>query len=381
MMKQTIAISAVAFFLLTTGCQTPSDEDEEFDASVLTNKNNGSALSLEAISEKNVHGEWQGKSAPYLYKGGWALEADFIYWRVDEEDLDYVLTSNVETGSSRMTFHKPEIRWDAGFKLGAGYTWGNQDFWELFLRWTHLNTHQEGEKETTLANSSHVLIPVWSPTVLGQQAERASVDWKVRYNTYDLELSRNYFISKTIALRPFVGLRGATILQHYEAEYKGQLSTTVPIPVFDTHMKAENNFRGIGTRAGAQFRWHFNPCWSVLGSVGGSLLYGRYEVDQKLDGALGVTLTDFGFKDDFSKVVTNLEASLGFEWEYFFSDDDYRFAISVSYEFSEWFAQNKMKQFNLVDNSTNAQTGVTTVGSQKGDLGLQGGTLQVRFDF
>ena len=380
-MKQTIAISAVAFFLLTTGCQTPSDEDEEFDETVLTKKNNGAALTLGAISEKNVHGEWQGKSAPYLHKGGWALEADFIYWRVDEDGLDYVLTSNTTTGSSRSTFHKPEIRWDAGFKVGAGYTWGNQDFWELFVRWTHLDTHQEGDKKTSLSDSSKVLIPTWSPTVLGQQAASASVNWKVRYNTYDLELSRNYFISRTIGLRPLIGVRGATILQHYEAEYQGQLTTSVPIPLIDTHMKAENNFRGVGARAGAQLRWHFTPHLSVLGSVSGSLLYGWYELHQKLDGALGVTLTDFGFKDDFSKVATNLEASLGFEWEHFFCDDDYRLAISISYEFAEWFSQNKMKQFNLMDNSINAQTTVTTVGNQQGDLGLQGGTLQVRLDF
>jgi len=337
-----IAISAVAFFLLTTGCQPTKCVAS---SSKPKKRETCQSLTLEAVSEKNVHCGWQGKSAPYLHTGGFAAEADFIYWRVDEEGLDYVLTSN---GSSS-TFHRPEISWDPGFKFGAGYTWGDQDFWDLFLRWTHLNTHQQGEKK-----ASSALIPVWSPTVLGQ-ALKSSVDWKVRYNTLDLELGRNYFVSKTLALRPYIGMRAAAILQHYEAKY-----------FLSAHMKAQNNFRGIGARAGTLLRWHFTQDWSVIGAVAGSLLYGSFDLHQKVD--------DFGFKDEFSKVATNLEASLGFEWEYFFCDDDYRVAISVAYEFSEWFSQNRMKQFNLIE-------GVTTVGSQNGDLGLQGGTFQVRFDF
>jgi hypothetical protein len=274
------------------------------------------------------------------------------------------------------------VSWDPGFKVGAGYTWGCQDFWDVFLRWTHLDSDQSGEKKTPLSDTSRALLPVWSPTVLDQQASRAHASWQVRYNTLDLELGRNYFISKTVAIRPYVGIRGASILQHYEAKYRGVITPLAPD--LRTHMKAENNFRGLGARAGAQLRWHFVSDWSIFGSVAGSLLCGWYDLHQKLKGATlipPVVLTPFGFKDSFTKVATNLEASLGFEWEYFFSDDDYRVAVSVAYEFSEWFSQNRMKQFNLVDNGINTQVGVATVGSQNGDLGLQGATLQVRFDF
>jgi hypothetical protein len=381
MKKHPIAISAIAFFLLTTGCQTSQEEANVASEPMLKKRGYSQLLNLEAVSEQNIHGVWQGKSVPYLNTGGLIIEADFIYWRVDEDGLDYVMTSNTATNSSSFTFHKPEVSWDPGYKVGIGYTFGNQDFWDFFLRWAHLNTAQDGERKTLPSDISHLLIPVWSPTVLGQQALNASVNWQVRYNTLDLELGRDYFVSKTVALRPHVGMRGASIKQQYKAKYQGELNTTVPIPIFNTHMKAKNNFKGLGARAGAQLRWHFASDWSVIGSVAGSLLYGRYDLHQKLDGVLGSTVTDFGFKDDFSKVATNLEASLGFEWEYFFSDDDYRVAISASYEFSEWFSQNRLKQFNLLDNSTNTQTGVKTAGNGNGDLGLQGGTLQVRFDF
>lgn len=367
-----ISVSAVAFFLLTMGCQ---ESKEEFAGAAPKKKDFCEPLTLEAVGEQNVHGGWQGTSAPYLYSSGFAVEGDFIYWRVDEDNLDYVQSANNSGSSSNATFHRPQVSWDPGFKFGLGYTWGSQDFWDLFLRWTHLHTNQSGEKKSPLSDTSRALLPVWSPTVLDQQASSAHASWRVRYNTLDLELGRNYFISKTVALRPYVGIRGASILQNYEVKYRGIISPLAAVS--RTHMKAENNFRGLGPRAGAQLRWHFVSDWSVFGSVAGSLLCGWYDLHQKLNGAP----MNFGFKDSITKVATNLEASLGFEWEYFFCDDDYRFAVSVAYEFSEWFSQNRMKQFNLVDNATNGQSAVKTVGNQNGDLGLQGATLQVRFDF
>ncbi len=370
-----IAISAVAFLLITVGCH------ERKDAPPCGTKKRQSCqpLSLKAVSEQNVHGCWQGKSAPYLNSGGFSIEGDFIYWRVDEDGLDYVMTTNTSDSSTDSKLHKPDISWDPGFKIGMGYTWGDQDFWDLFLRWTHLNSKQSGEKKAPNTTGSHVLLPVWSPTVLDQLATTASAHWQVRYNTLDLEMGRNYFISKTVALRPYVGIRSALILQHYEARYHGVITPLAPDP--HTHMKAQNNFKGLGARAGAQFKWHFVSDWSVVGSVSGSLLCGWYNINQKLAGVETLAPMNFGLKDNFTKVATNLEASLGFEWECFFSDDDYRVAISLAYEFSEWFSQNRMKQFNLVDNAGNMQVGVTTVGAQNGDLGLQGATLQVRFDF
>ncbi len=382
MKRHPIAVSAVAFFLLATGCQKPKEEIAAVPEpkSEYKKRNNTQTLTLEGVGEQNVHGGWQGKSAPYLHTGGFSVEADFIYWRADEDGLDYVLTNN----GSHTVFHKPGVNWDPGFKVGVGYTWGNQDFWDLFVRWTYLNTHQDGNKKTSLGDASNVLTPVWSPAVTGQEALSASATWQMRYNTWDLEMGRDYFISKTLALRPHMGLRGASIRQHYDTKYLGVINlVSTPVPIFKTGMKAENSFWGIGARAGAQLNWHFTRDWSVIGSVSGSLLYGHFDLNQKINGVLGVvTPTTFHFKDEFSKVATNLEAGLGFEWETFFCDDDYRVAISLSYEFSEWFSQNRMKEFELFNNVINGQlTGTTWVGDKKGDLGLQGGTLRVRFDF
>ncbi len=343
MKKHPIAISTVGLLLLATGCRTSEEPQSEMD--------DGQQESV----EQNIQGQWQGRSAPHLYWGGFSVEADFIYWRADEGGLEYA--------TSGKHVEKPHIKWDPGFKIGIGYVLEQHDFWDIFLRWTHFQSHQHGKKDGTV-------LPWWSPTFLGGAATSAKAKWKLRFNLLDLELGHDYFISKAIAIRPLLGLRGASIRQHYDASYQGVFSTG-PL---STSFKAQNNFSGVGIRAGAQMSWYFVEDWSVIGSLTGSLLYGHFNIKQHVRG-LSTTSID----QELSRVAPNLETSLGFQWEKFFCKDQYRIAVSLAYEFSQWFSQNQMTRPELIDG--NGQTNVTHFEKINGDLGLQGGTLQVRFDF
>jgi hypothetical protein len=359
MNKKLLTISIIAVLGLSVGClksgqQTPEEESKSHEKR------------LEKVGEKNIHDQWQGKSMPYLYHGGWSVAADFIYWRADEEGLEYAASAG-----KHETAHQPAIRWSPGFKAGIGYTFGSQDFWDLFLRYTYFQTHQSGQQSGTL-------LPWWSPTVLGPTATKASADWTLHYNVLDLELGRDYFVCKTLAFRPLVGLRGALIKQHYEAHYDGVFTIGGASSTFPTEMTAENKFSGGGIRAGAQMSWHFTRDWAVNGSISGSLLYGRFNVSQELDDVIGSAASENAIHQELSKVAPNLEAYLGFQWDRFFCENKYHVAVSLSYEFSEWFAQNQMIRSELI--SGNGQT-ATHLEKIKGDLGLQGATLELRFDF
>lgn len=356
MNKNIIAVSAVALFLLALVGWSKKGANYLG----LGSNTKVEPVEIEEIAEQNIRGEWQGKSTPYLYNSGWNIAADFIYWRADEDGLEY--------SKSGGHLHRPATAWSPGFKFGVGYTFGNQDFWDVFLRWTFLQTQQKGHRHGTL-------LPWWSPTLLGPQAKKASSEWRLHYNTLDLELGRDYFISKSIAVRPHLGLRGALIRQHYHAKYKGVFEEGT----FSTSFKAENNFGGVGIRGGAQLFWHFTEDWSVIGSLAGALLYGHFDVDQELKGIVAGERSHKDIDQELSRVAPNLETSLGFQWETFFCEDRYRVAISIAYEFTEWFSQNQMTRTELMDG--NGQIGVTHFDRTKGDLGLQGGTLEVRFDF
>jgi hypothetical protein len=357
--KNQIAVSVVALLLLATGCQKSNHDLFRIEDSEEAEK------FYSKVGEKNIHGQWEGKSAPYLKHGGWSVAGDFIYWRADEDGLEYAKEGH--------TIHRPRNSWDAGFKAGIGYTFGEQDFWDLFLRWTYFQTHQTGEAK------GKTLLPWWSPTLLGPSATKASADWTLHYNTLDLELGRDYFLCKTIALRPHLGLRGALIKQHYDAKYDGVFLIGAVPTAFPTEFKAENKFAGAGVRVGAQLAWHFTREWAVTGSLAGALLYGHFDVKQELDDVVGAVPSDAHLNQELSRVAPNLEAGLGIQWETFFHCDRYRVAVSLGYEFTEWFSQNQMSRTELIDG--NGQTGVTHFDKANGDLGLQGATLEVRFDF
>jgi hypothetical protein len=350
MKKQPIVISAAAMLLLITGCR-PSEE-EVGAAEPRTKRKPEQPLTLEAISEKNIQGKWQGRDAPHLHRGGFSVEGDLIYWRADEGGLEYATTAGNDVES-------PNIRWSPGYKVGIGYLFEQHDFWDLFLRWTAFQTKQHGKKEGTL-------LPWWAPTMVGPSAISASADWKLRYDVIDLELGHDYFISKAIVCRPLVGVRGAAIRQHYKAGYE------IPIAAdrVPTSFKAKNNFEGIGVRAGAQMGWYFVEDWSIFGTLSGSLLYGRFKVTEHVNGFTSETI-----KQTLSRVAPNLEAGLGLQWETFLSCDRYRIAITLAYEFSEWFSQNQLSRPELLS------SGAIHFDKTYGDLGLQGGTFQVRFDF
>ena len=108
-----------------------------------------------------------------------------------------------------------------------------------------------------------IYIPSWS-TILGPSSTKTYGYWKLHYNVLDLEIGRNYFISRKIALRPHVGLRGVWIDLDYTANYASEWTfQTLPAATAislaaNTAFKATNDFEGIGVRSGGDLMWHFS---------------------------------------------------------------------------------------------------------------------------
>ena len=346
------------------------------------------------VGEQNINEEWQGKTASHLYSGGWNVSADFIYWRADEDNLEYISDVHIATDETR--YHskvkQPSIKWSPGFRLGIGYTFEKQDGWDLRLQWTWLETHQTGHQtvdQNLEDGNRHLLQPWWNPSLVGEFANQASVDWKLHYNVIDLELGRDYFMSRKITLRPHFGLRGAIIDQKYDTAYEaifliGDPNTfTTP-----TSLKAENNFGGIGVRGGGDLSWHFTKQWSLTGKFSGSLFYGNFDIDGTMHHPVQInpqtgTFTSqvAKFKQQLSKVIPNVEVGIGLMWETYFNQNRHHVALALGYEFSEWFSQNQLTEVDAFDSSVKGIKSGTTYNHFNGDLGLQGATFTARFDF
>ncbi len=365
-----------------------------------------------AVTEVNVHGTTQPKNAPNVEQGNWYAGVDFLYWQAQEDNLEYGLVDKATIGlvtpesSGVQKNLKMHFHWDPGFRVKFGYS-GNGRDWDLLATYTYMHNTARGSKSIaglgTLTAEEFVgytIVPAWFQLFSGSQAISASAKWNLNLNLGDLTVGRNFFISKHLAFNPFAGLRAGSINQHYQSNY-GEPE----FPVFffsgappeapiggETQFKAKSQYSFGGIRGGTDILWHFNENFALLGKVSASVLYGKFEVKEFANGwavgaepaGLFLLPSSILVSNSYWRTRPNLEGYLGFQWETFFSTN--HVALSVGYEISYWFQQNEW-----IDNTSQSTAAgefefagiLTSTRSIKkaGDLGLQGLTVELSFDF
>lgn len=342
-------------------------------------------------------------------------------------------------------FSGSQGKWDynPGLRFGVGF-YVDHDAWNVDGTWTWLNiTNYQHAKATT---SQGVLIPLW---VLGSGTPNggvlynsestcdlyvvanlfgpdASAVWKASYNVLDLQLRKPYYVSRYLVFKPHFGLRGGSINQHFSVDYGGGYASSgitgcsacssVTCPTMGsgrTIHHGDNDFRGIGVRAGIDTDWIVGKGWSLLGSISASMLSGKFSISQNMILPQGITCPDlltcvnancqnaasvvslidgYDFNDEFYQNIPNLEMSLGLSWDRKFDKDRYCFRVEAAYEFIAWWNMLQMRKFYSSTSSTYLpdQAGCDTVsvpqGSandvvSRGNLTLNGFSLRLQLDF
>jgi len=302
---------------------------------------------------------------------------------------------------------KPKYNW--GFRVGLGYNLP-RDCWDLYLVWTNLHSnahHNEPDRddcspcEPCCVVETSEQYPTWSDgasAIIGPLDE-AKARWSNQLNVLDLELGRDFYVSKWLSLRPHFGLRGDIIHTNYRVEYENDDADDFfsLFPKTDVVVKHKTRWWGVGLRAGLNTDWDL--CWgvSLYGNWAISLLYGRFTVTREdffdpihltipavaISGIpSGVILTDsddpfdtFSFRKRFWDEVATTDLQLGFRWDTMFCDDSFHLGINVGWEHHLFFHMNQFIEANHFDFQNIVMT------SDNGDLGYQGWTFGFRFDF
>ena len=137
-------------------------------------------------------------------------------------------------------------------------------------------------------------------------------------------------------------------------------------------MDGENDFWGVGTRAGIDTEWLLSGGWKLLGNVAASILYGKFDVKQQL----ALTGNQIEMHHEFYTHVPVLDMAFGIAWGLPFAEDRYHFDLAVTYEFHEWFNQNRMRRFLDSSQAIASNTAVSN-----GNLSYGGFAFKVQFDF
>ena len=282
------------------------------------------------------------------------VTADFIYWYTEQGGMSYAATG---FGTTAGSVQNASGQWAPGFKVGLGLALGH-DGWDLAAEYTWL---QASNSSSVTDDAS--LMPMWNIRNLhpdiADDMTAASCNTNFHFNVIDLELGRNFYVSQHLTLRPHTGLKGSWQKQNYNVTY----TTTTLLEEMTNNQK----YWSVGLRSGMDTAWHFTKEWSIYGDISFSALWANFKVTRTDENEV-TDVDTLSTKNSTNAVQPVLEMGLGFRWDTWFSDNDYHFMIQAGWEAQNWFSMNQ--QIHLPADA-----------AQGGDLGLQGLTVKVRFDF
>lgn len=182
-----------------------------------------SALSLHAAQSKTPEPESNGlPNISSRFKPDSTdvtLFADLLVWTANESGSDNWGERIQSSGSTaHCDIHDIDFNWNAGFRVGAGYGM-RHDQWDtqLYFTWFHTkgDDHVSGRPGTVFSSflGNFYVDNAQGAGISGVPYQRASVDWTIRFNVFDWELGRAFWVSKALSLRPFIGLKGGWIHQ------------------------------------------------------------------------------------------------------------------------------------------------------------------------
>lgn len=322
-------------------------------------------------------------AAPHVNGGSDVfITGDFLYWKANENGLDYAVKRKVISETTPIDGNgdliNPNFNWDPGFRVGIGWN-TNHDDWDLSLFWTRLHTSAQGHRH---AGNQHL----YGVYATGSSAlvafDKASAYLKIHLNVLDLELGREFYVGKSLSIRPHVGLENVWISQHYTTKYDGHpaFQNSAAAPSDYNHIFFRNHFWGVGARAGLDTQWELGWGFSFVGDLAASLLYGDFNLKRTCRVLETVGIADSS-KAHIDKHLTQgrtaLEFFLGIEWDVMLIADRFHFATNLGWEQHIYFGQNQI--FNFESASGTTDRGKIT--SSNDDLTFQGLTLSMRLDF
>ena len=310
---------------------------------------------------------------------GWYLFADALYWRADVGNTDWSFKNtdvNAVDEVVRGPNHKLDFKWSWGFRVGIGANI-DHDMWDTNFYYTWFRSENsnsvgtDGPNELAVDNQGSVGNA--GPSTRG--VSQGKIEWNIHYSMFDWELGRWFHVSRSLSLRPHVGIKGGWINQKVNRDWTINRTT-------EGEADLENDFWGVGAAGGFNSTWMLGHVgrhhFSLFGDFAGALMYGHFDVDHKEEVEINeVVVGGNNIRNlDRNLAVPMLQAMFGLGWDLPFNRDRCHFGLKVGYEFQYWFRQNQMLN---IKNGSPANT--VQYWRNSDDLALQGLTVDFRFDF
>ncbi|GAB4186772.1 MAG: hypothetical protein Tsb0015_04810 [Simkaniaceae bacterium] len=331
---------------------------------------------------------------------GWFVELSAIYWHAKVGGSDYAYTDQDPAGDfpikgrmKDMDFH-----WDWGVKAGLGYNF-EHDGWDLYLHYTFLDTNGD---DKTFAGLNDIVIPLRGAAILTTQTQtggllqigtqgtfnfctHAKSQYDFDFHSLDLELGRNFFVSKNLSLRPHMGLKAAWIdLEQITRYYGGDATLDLngdPILGLDgntVHVKDKNNFRGFGPRTGLNTEWYLGRGFSLFGETSLAMVFGLFDAEHKERYSLDVENQRIRLEINRHGFTPTVQFHLGIAYKTYFNDDRNHLTLRLGYDSQYWW---RINQTTYVSDTISTVNPAVRYARYSEDASLMGITFDARIDF
>lgn len=294
----------------------------------------------------------------------------FLYWQPFMDDLKVAWTNHVEISesedpdivkhvdaNSRLLDPGKNGDWSPGVSFGIEWRPNCSDWmfaWEC--TYFHSKTVEKLSSPFLFTDTDLFLVaPAWNAANMGGWIESCQSEWNVDFFMMDFLLVKSLYKLSNWIFKPNFGVRGAWIQQKLKADYLNPLFLTGGVPDIisrsRTSSEMDAHWWGVGFKGGIDVDVPLFHCLNLIGSFGGSLLYGKvctdmqmlgYHVEpdpgnpeERVLGSLNAqnTIHQYGVK-------VNVESEIGLSyrpnWYQCFCDVEF----SASYFLAVWFNQN-----------------------------------------
>lgn len=306
---------------------------------------------------------------PNLDGYGFYLSGDVLLWHMMIDDNDYAVTNTGAAGVVGNVKHS-DFEWNWGFKVGTGY-YAEHDGWNTGFNFTWFNADSHDSESV----STGQIVPLHgNPEGLDAASvayNYASSHWSSQYYDLNWQIGRNFFVSKYLALNPNLGVRTSWF-------YNTRKDTATKGSTANFSMTDRCNFWGVGPAVGLDAKMFFGRNFSLYGSTGGSLLWGRFTPHFTSFDNIAAT-TDDNVRSNFHRVVPAVTLALGLAYDTNFYDDSFNFGIKLGYE-SQYFFR-VVQTLDFAEGSAASDPSVAIVTRNNGDLMMHGFNLNLNFSF
>lgn len=228
--------------------------------------------------------------------GKFSVGADWLYWKTEQTGLNYATETTLIDDEFRSTLLKPNFKYDNGYRVFADYTTVDT-LWTFRAAYTHVPSKASNSFSSIGFTNFATILPFNFPSLdilSGTSLNSAGSSWHSKINYFDLDASRTYTVCQNLEITPHLGIRVLWMDQTFNVA-----ATTIPdigdLVNFDAQLKSK--FTGVGLGGGLSGAWQFYDGLSLVGNVGGTVLYSHFKSHGSL--TAGTDLAPAGFNSNY----------------------------------------------------------------------------------